>query len=165
MAKTLTDLYEIDHIYNIGLSFSPVSDNLFSRAIHKVIRGKYTHVDIWINNALVTVDPLNKGVQAFIPDDYYKGRQAYIDLTPCVHKYNLDLAAGLNWLKAQKGKGYDWLNIIFCQFLPFNADNKDRWICSELAVAFLQKCRLPITDKPKHVNPRRLYDIVTDWFV
>jgi hypothetical protein len=50
-----------------------------------------------------------------------------------------------------KGKGYDWLGILFSQILPLNLDHPSRVFCSELNAAMLG------LDKPASYSPEKLY--------
>lgn len=50
-----------------------------------------------------------------------------------------------------KGKGYDWLGILFSQVLPLNLDHPERVFCSELNAAMLG------LSKPASYSPEKLY--------
>jgi hypothetical protein len=141
------------------------------RLILKITGGKYSHCEIaisappWHGDMGFVYSADYKGVSLRLVTGEYLSKFTVVDLSHCVDKYDLDLKAGAIFLDKQVGKSYDWANMFLSKLIPFNADKKSRWICSELVTAALQKCRLPVTNRPKDVTPRRLYDVLVDWFM
>ena len=137
--------------------------DLIGRIILKITGGSYSHCEILIDGDVYSAD--ERGVYCELcADTTYLSRFTELDLTHCIEKYSLDIDAAAQFLNKQVGKKYDWLNMFFSKLFPFNADKKNRWICSELVTAALQKARLPVTNRPKDVTPRRLYDVLMEWF-
>ena len=147
----------------VKVLFKEPSD-IIGRLIVKVTGGKYCHCEIVIGGNAYSAD--QRGVYCYpCIDGEYLSKFKVLDLSHCVDKYGLDIAAGADFLNRQVGKKYDWANMFFAKLVPFNADKKNRWICSELVTAALQKCRLPVTNRPKDVSPKRLYEVLKEWFV
>lgn len=104
---------------------------LFNRLIRLWTRSKYSHCEL--------VMPDGRWLSASAMDGGVRAKRIELDLE------HWDLIP-LPWANAKliesiydrhEGKGYDWLGILFAQFLPLGIDNKRRMFCSEFCAAAL----------------------------
>ena len=58
---------------------------------------------------------------------------------------------------AQCGKKYDWRAIFFSQILDLQRENPQKWFCSEICAAALQKINFLKNEKPHLLSPIELF--------
>ncbi len=71
---------------------------------------------------------------------------------------DVDIDKAIEFFKGEEGKPYDWLGIIFSQFIPFGIQSPSRWFCSEIVTKMIQVSSDLLHDKtPNKVSPINLY--------
>ena len=58
---------------------------------------------------------------------------------------------------AQCGKKYDWRAIFFSQILDLQRENPQKWFCSEICAAALQKINFLKNEKPHLLSPQKFF--------
>lgn len=130
---------------------------IFDRLIRLWTWSSYSHCEfIFSDNISIGTDlntPFNVKVKGHLK---YTSNWDFVDvkLTPEQEKLVRDFT------NLQVGKGYDWKGIWFSQFLPFKAENPEKWFCSELCTSGLQKAGLLSGLKPCTINPGKLYKLL-----
>jgi hypothetical protein len=68
-----------------------------------------------------------------------------------------DKAAGVSWVEAQVGKGYDWRGAFGVSLSPDRDWREDdSWFCHELSAGFLHACGRRVFDRFGHVTDTAL---------
>ncbi len=71
-----------------------------------------------------------------------------------------------DFARAQLGKQYDWLGVLWAWWWgkPAKLGSRDKWFCSELAVASLQAAGFNLQPaRPTAWTPRKLWDWCASW--
>ena len=116
-------------------------------------KGKYSHVEIVINEYMYSTSPRDKEVRKkeHIVDnvswDYVE-----IDLP--------EIKNGFEFFRQVEGEPYDWFGILGF-VLPFQ-DRTDRWFCSEFVSNFLKVsgCKKLFKYEPSKISPNKLYKLL-----
>jgi hypothetical protein len=109
--------------------------------------GQYSHVELVFSDGVSFSSSQWDGGVRFKKINYsHKERWGFIELEIAEEKEQ-ELRE-----KCEKlvGKKYDWLGIMFDQFIPLNTQDSDRWWCSEIVAHILDI-------EPERVSPNRLY--------
>ena len=109
--------------------------------------GKYSHVELVIEGTIP--DRMEKGFSASAWDnevrikdiDFYNGKW---DIVETSREINME------YVESVLGNDYDYIGILFHEFLPFNFQVKNRFYCSETV-----SCALGFTECQK--DPVKLY--------
>jgi hypothetical protein len=100
-----------------------------SRAIRCVNWGPYSHAS-WLTAAQTEIEAWRKGVTAINIPFANHTPETRVDLFEFLDADGVDQAMQ-HFLRRQVGKRYDWVGIL--SFVTRrNAENQDRWFCSEL---------------------------------
>lgn len=111
------------------------SDNLWYTLIDNLIRlrlfSKYSHAELVLEQKCYSSSMRDKGVRSlylnYLSD---KWDAYYFDMT------SEEYEKALNWFDANKGKKYDWRNII-SYIIPFVRHSPDKFICFEAIAEML----------------------------
>lgn len=130
---------------------------IFDRLIKLWTWSSYSHCEyVFSDNITIGTDlnfPLNvknKGILQYTS----KWEIIEVRMTPEQEKIVRD------FVNLQVGKGYDWKGIWLSQFLPLKKENPDKWFCSELCAAGLQKAGLLDCINPCRISPGKLYKLL-----
>lgn len=66
------------------------------------------------------------------------------------------------WCGDEVGCAYDWRGVLFTQVLPWGWRSKDKWFCSEICTAALQRIGMLPGIKPWHVSPSEFLNLITE---
>ena len=123
--------------------------------------GKYTHVELIDDRAGIDKpDNWNWYSASGITEGVVRmKRVVYIeDHWDVWNIDDIDTELVVNYFKTQDGKGYDWVGIMFNQFLPLRLHSKDKWFCSEIVTRAIQvSSQIGHELKPYNTSPIRLY--------
>jgi len=73
--------------------------------------------------------------------------EQWIVLRPDVDFVMPQIKAGMNWLKSQEGKGYDWTCILGFPLANPNIQNPQRWVCSEFVRGWYLSMGISIVER------------------
>jgi hypothetical protein len=127
---------------------------LFDWLIRLVTRGPYSHCELVFDQGRAYSASMQDGgtrfkLIEFNPDHW--------DLVPV----NMDELPVFWFCKDELGSKYDYPGV-FRFLVPWVRESKERWFCSEVCCAALQRAEyLPKNIKAWQVHPSRLYQILT----
>jgi len=121
---------------NIKIAFKKIEhDNVLSGAIGWWTKSKFYHTELILGDKWITSDN-NQGVIIRdlkpLNNKWVYKNLGFIEVTDKQYKIILD------WINEQYGKEYDYIGILYSQFLPFRYDDKNEWFCSEIVTKILQ---------------------------
>jgi len=71
---------------------------------------------------------------------------------------SIDIESVIRYFDIQDGKAYDWVGIMFNQFIPLRLHSKDKWFCSEIVTRAIQvSSQIGHELKPYNTSPIKLY--------
>ena len=123
--------------------------------------GKYSHVElIDENNDWYSSDAFKHGGVRKLEN--FKHNPKNWDIFEIQFKNTkADPQKAIEFIKSQFGKKYDWMGILFSQFIPAGYHKKDKWFCSEICHAALGKGNIIIPKvKSEMVSPVKLFKIM-----
>ena len=117
----------------------------------KVVRwwtsSPYSHVEIVVGDEWYSSSPMDGGVRVKTITSPNPGSWDYVDV-------RVDMDRLLYVFNKHKGKGYDWVGILFSQWLPLGFDSKDKCYCSEF-------CAEVLWFSDTNIDQQTLYDMVS----
>jgi hypothetical protein len=66
------------------------------------------------------------------------------------------------WCEEQDGKKYDWVGFYLSQVISLKGDSPDKWFCSEICTAALQRAGVFPYIKPSSISPGKLYKMISN---
>lgn len=139
----------------VTVAFYKWRGDWIDRLIRKLTSGPYSHCELIVSGKWLSVSPREGTVRykKIVPKpDHWD----FIEIPVNMHQVSLieDFASH------ELFEGYDWLGILFTQFINFNRQSKNRWFCSELVAAALQSIGLLGGLAPHRLDPNELYVMV-----
>nr|DAN82278.1 MAG TPA: cysteine peptidase [Bacteriophage sp.] len=92
--------------------------------------GKYSHCELIYNDYVYYSNPGGVRVKPFV----YKDNMDIYELDE-----NIEISIVLEEFKKLKGKGYDYLAILFSQLFEIGIEKKNKYFCSELCLFLINK--------------------------
>jgi uncharacterized protein YycO len=116
---------------------------MYNRAIRFFTWYPYTHVDLVVEAGIFISSIPGKGV-------HFHTKQAQSEL---FMELDVDRNLVMDYMRSQLGKPYDWQGI--CA-MPFRRDwqEDDKWFCSELVAAAINKAKPTFSEKEFRITPR-----------
>ena len=138
------------------VAFYKAAGNWQDWLIRKWTKGPYSHCELVIGDLWLSASPREKVVR-------------YRTIEPDTNTWDfvpidLDVAQVeqiQNWAELELGSAYDWLGIVFTQFINLNRQDPHRWFCSELVVTGLQQAGKLAGVVPHQTDPNELYRELT----
>ena len=127
--------------------YKGVHGNIFDWLILLWTWGKYSHVElVFGDNTSFSSSQWDSGVRFKKINYSHLNRWDFIELP-----FDADEEEVIKEkCKKLVGKAYDWIGIIFDQFLPLNIHDQDKWWCSEVVANVLGIL-------PERVSPNKLH--------
>ena len=95
-------------------------------------KSDFSHCEIIIDNYWISSGPRGGAyIQKLRP---LTDKYIYVNVSVQQDKIH----EALYFAFCQIGTKYDWLGIFFTQFIKMNAQNEDKWFCSEICTSLLQ---------------------------
>ena len=126
----------------------------------------YSHAELVLPDDITWI-----GISPFLKSKVDK--RIKIDLNPSewdfitlkISEEQLDII--MEFFEDTQGQGYDWIGMLFSQFLPCKIKHKKRWYCSEwISYALRISCVLDWRDikiyDRKDLSPAALFNLVTE---
>lgn len=105
-----------------------------SKCVQLWTKSPYFHVGIVIDGHWITSDTdVGVIVEQFKPDDTYDYFLLDLGENACASRATME-----KYVNDQKSSGYDWVGILFSEFLNLRWESRSKWYCSELVVKILQ---------------------------
>lgn len=131
-------------------------NKIVNGAIRFWTRGPYSHAELVFSDGVwFSTDPAALVVR-LNPAGYDEGYD-FVDVFVTEEQERVVRA----WAISQVGKGYDWVGIFLSQFLPLGVQEPNRWFCSEIVTAALQRIGIFAGVKPSSVHPNRLFNMAS----
>lgn len=130
------------------LAFYKAKGNFFDMLIRVWTRSKYSHCELLIDGESYSSSPRDGGARILIDPNFKNENWDFVEVSG-------DVEYALEVFNKHKGKGYDWLGILFCQIIPLDIHDSKRVWCSEICAAMLK------LDDPSSYSPQKLYSTVT----
>ena len=127
-------------------------------------KSPYSHAELVLPDKVtwISISPLlTSKVKARIKKSYTEENWDFIEIP--VTQQQLDVI--MEFYSTTEGCGYDWIGMLFSQFLPYNIKRNGKWYCSEwIAYALRISCvidwrLIKIYDRTD-LSPAVLYDII-----
>lgn len=128
------------------LAFYRAEGNYFDKLIRWWTKSKYSHVEIAYGSEWYSSSYRDNGVRVKTMNTPNPNSWDYVEVD-----VDEDILEAV--FREHKGKGYDWLGILFTQWIPLNIHQKSKCYCSEFCAEVLQ---LGNTG----VSPKELYEIL-----
>ena len=122
----------------VRLAFYKGEGKLFDKLVRFWTRSKYSHVEIAIGHLWYSASYMDKGVRMKSMPNPNPNSWDYIEV-------DMDSDIFEAVYREHKGKGYDWLGILFSQFIPLNIHQKSKCYCSEFCAEALPLSRTDIS--------------------
>lgn len=131
----------------VRLAFYKAEGNFFDKLIRWWTNSKYSHVEIVVSTDWYSSSYRDNGVRVKSMKAPNPESWDYVDV-----EIDLDVLEAV--YDEHSGKGYDWLGILFSQWIPLNIHQKSKCYCSEFCAEVLQ---LPKTG----LSPQELFEQVS----
>lgn len=124
--------------------------------------GEYSHCEIVIHwddgsDVCLSASSRDGGVRMKKIKDYKtSGKWDIYDI-------NLDINKIKYFWDETRGKKYDWIGIIFHEFLPFRLHNNDNWYCSEWIAKLLCLNGYSKLDNEIQISPSKLHNRLIEY--
>jgi hypothetical protein len=119
---------------------------------------RYSHVELWFDNVegqpCFSSSNRDGGVR-FKSIDLTSGKWELVDV-PCRHFEELDVH---RWCGTKVGGRYDWPGVLGF-VIPFLRHKRNRWFCSEICTAALQRVGRLAGVVPHRTTPNKLHWLV-----
>lgn len=135
----------------VTLAFYKAEGELLDQLIRWWTRGPYSHVEIVVGDPIGEVTILSSSPR----DGGVRQRRITIDPDHWdLLMVDAEELSATALVLSQRGRGYDWLGIIFNFVLPLRWQSRRRWFCSEICGAALG---LP---EPHLFHPNSLFQLL-----
>lgn len=131
-----------------------LAEHIAAKGIQWYTKSEYFHVEVIIDNKWISSGPSYGGVYIhdLEPLDEYTYEYIEIDIDGRKSR-NV-----MRFIERQIGTKYDWAGIVLSQFFHTNADDKNKWFCSELVAEILKLYgELPEESKTNSYSPEDIY--------
>ena len=136
----------------IRLAFYKGEGDIFDKLIRLWTRSPYSHVEMVFGDLWYSSSPRDGGVRLKLIDPSPE-HWDFVDLD-VIPKKREEMR---KFLISQLGKKYDWTGILLSQILPLDAQDPNRWFCSEICTAALKAGGVGLKNHPQWYSPARLY--------
>jgi hypothetical protein len=129
--------------------------NLTDKVISWWTNGKYSHVELIIDDMMYSTSPRDRCVRVK-KHKFDKNVWDYIEIN------NVDEAKIIEFFEMTKGQRYDWLGIL--GFVVPLKDRTNDWFCSEWCSNALKiaGCKKLWKQEPSKISPNKLYKILKE---
>jgi hypothetical protein len=147
---------------HITVAFYKGQETLSDKLVSWWTNSKYSHVEIIIGDNWITSHPTD-GVRKILNEQIYLDCWDFIRIP--THNCNTIDNIVNKYIDEQLGLTYDWIGIIFSQFIKLGIDSNTKWFCSEFVTKILQLYLITevLDVKPNKVNPGYLYNLLINY--
>ena len=151
---------------DIRIAFYKGKGNWVNATVRWWTNSIYSHAELVLPDDITWI-----GISPFLKSKVDK--RIKIDLNPSewdfitlkISEEQLDII--MEFFEDTQGQGYDWIGMLFSQFLPCKIKHKKRWYCSEwISYALRISCVLDWRDikiyDRKDLSPAALFNLVTE---
>ena len=114
----------------VKVAFYKGKGNWINKIIRWWTKSSYSHAELVLPNEMtwIGISPfLSSRVESRYNIIYKPSNWDFVNLNVTEQQYS----TMLDFFKETKGCKYDWIGMLFSQFLPFHIKRKDKWYCSE----------------------------------
>lgn len=149
----------------VTIAFYKGEGDVLNKIVRWWTKSKYSHAEMILNDQETWISISPKLLSKIDSTRKFFASNAEWDFIP-LEVNEEQYQTILDFFKETRGSRYDWIGMLFSQFLPFRIKTENRWYCSEwiayaLRIACVVDWRTIKIYERKDLSPGVLHDIVT----